>query len=38
MIINIYGEEMPVDETSRLAIELLERFASGSNLTAKVIS
>ena len=38
MIINIYGDEMPVDEISQRAIELLERFASGSNLSARVIA
>ena len=38
MIVNIYGEEMPVDELSQNAINLLEQFASGSNLTARVIS
>ncbi|MDE5726214.1 MAG: hypothetical protein K2I12_09495 [Duncaniella sp.] len=38
MCINIYGEEMPVDETLSLVTDLLERFASAQNITVKYLS
>ncbi len=38
MCINIYGEEMPVDETLGLVTDLLERFASAQNITVKYLS
>lgn len=38
MCINIYGEEMPVDETLGLVTDSLERFASAQNITVKYLS
>ena len=38
MCIDIYGEEMPVDETLGLVTDLLERFASAQNITVKYLS
>ena len=33
MCINIYGEEMPVDDTSAMAVSLLEKYADAKNIT-----
>lgn len=33
MCVNIYGEEMPVEETAGMAVELLEKFADAKNIT-----
>lgn len=33
--VNIYGEEMPVDETVALIADLLEKYASATNITVK---
>lgn len=38
MCVNIYGEEMPVDETVNLITDLLGRFASATNITIKYLS
>lgn len=35
MCINIYGEEMPQAETAAYAVELLEKWAEGRNITVK---
>lgn len=36
MCINIYGEEMPVDDTVALTVSLLERFADAKNINVKI--
>lgn len=33
MCINIYGEEMPVDDVAAMAVELLEKYAEARNIT-----
>ncbi len=33
MCINIYGEEMPVDDTAAMAVSLLEKYADAKNIT-----
>lgn len=33
MCINIYGEEMPVDDTAAMAVNLLEKYADAKNIT-----
>lgn len=37
MTINVYGEEMPVNETIALAQNLLEEFADATNITFKIV-
>ncbi len=36
MCVNIYGEEMPVDDVIGLTLSLLERFADASNINVKI--
>lgn len=36
MCINIYGEEMPVDDVIGLTLSLLERFADATNINVKI--
>ncbi len=36
MCINIYGEEMPIDETSSLSISLLEKYCNARNITVRI--
>lgn len=36
MCINIYGEEMPVDEVTALTVSLLERFAQAENINVNL--
>ncbi len=34
MCVNVYGEEMPVEDTVRMIVDSLERFADAKNITA----
>lgn len=36
MCINIYGEEMPIDDTVNLTVSLLEKFANAKNIEVKI--
>ena len=33
MCVNVYGEEMPVEDTVRMIVDSLERFADAKNIT-----
>lgn len=37
MIVNIYGDEMPVEDIEALAMRLLETYASAANIQSKII-